>query len=60
MYEWALIWAGNCYVFVRGSANVNLTQLDQNDLPRILLNLTCLTITVTHSYIVHACIVGLA
>ncbi len=30
-------WAGKCYVFVRRSANVNLTQLDQNDLPRILL-----------------------
>ncbi len=25
------------YVFIRRSANVNLTQLDQNDLPRILL-----------------------
>ncbi len=24
--------------YVRRSANVNLTQLDQNDLPRILLN----------------------
>ncbi len=31
--EWALI----LHVFVRRSANVNLTQLDQNDLPRILL-----------------------
>ncbi len=29
-------WAGKCYVFVIGLANVNLTQLDQNDLPRIL------------------------
>ncbi len=25
-------WAGKCYVFVRRSANVNLTQLDQHDL----------------------------
>ena len=33
-----LIWAGKCYVFVRRSANLNLTQHDQNDLPRILLN----------------------
>ncbi len=28
---------GQIYVFIRRSANVNLTQLDQNDLPRILL-----------------------
>ncbi len=34
------LWAGKCYVFVRRSANVNLTQLDQNDLPRILLKAT--------------------
>ncbi len=32
--EWALI----LLVFVRRSANVNLTRLDQNGLPRILLN----------------------
>ncbi len=31
------IWACKCYVFVMRSANVNLTQLDQNDLPKILL-----------------------
>ncbi len=31
------IWAGKWYVFVRRSANVNMTQLDQNDLPMILL-----------------------
>ena len=30
-------------VIIRWSANVNLTQLDQNDLPRILLNTTQLT-----------------
>ncbi len=29
--------ACKCYVFVRRPANANLTQLDQNDLPRILL-----------------------
>ncbi len=33
------IYAGKCDAFVRRSANVNLTQLDQNDLPRILLKL---------------------
>ncbi len=33
----AFIWAGKCYVFVIRLANVNLTQLDQSDLPRILL-----------------------
>ncbi len=32
------IWAGKCYVFVIRLANVNLVQLGQNDLPRILLN----------------------
>ncbi len=37
------IWADKCYVFVRRSANVNLTQLDQNDLPRILLK-PCLVV----------------
>ena len=25
------IWAGKCYVFVRRSVNVNLTEIDQND-----------------------------
>ena len=29
---------GKFYVFLIRLANVNLTQLDQNDLPRILLN----------------------
>ncbi len=32
-----ILLAGKCYVFVRRSANVNLAQLDQNDLPRIFL-----------------------
>ena len=31
------LWAGKCYVFFKRSAKVNLPQLDQNDLARILL-----------------------
>ncbi len=31
------LWAGKGYAFIRRSANVNLTEIDQNDLPRILL-----------------------
>ncbi len=43
--------------FVRRSANVNLTQLDQNDLPRILLKTTLLQTvrpTVRHTLLEHA------
>ena len=39
MYQFWVV--GKCYVFVRRSANVNVTQLDQNDLP-CRFSLTCI------------------